>query len=155
MATEGRCPVCGEAFEDRPPSCFRCETPLGSWWRLEDELQGLEARPPAGALGPWLLAGTLGLAGLGLAVASWPGPRPAEPPPERSSPAAVPASPSPAPPRRVRYVVQRGDSPWRIAAALTGEGRRWRELFPDPAPVLVPGMPLELPVAEPPGREPR
>jgi hypothetical protein len=46
----------------------------------------------------------------------------------------------------VRYTVQPGDSPWRIAAALTGQGRRWRELWPGETPRLVPGMVLEVPV---------
>jgi nucleoid-associated protein YgaU len=66
---------------------------------------------------------------------------------------ALPAAPSRAPaavaaragsPAPLRYTVQRGDSPWRIAAALTGDGRRWRELWASPAPTLHPGMVLEL-----------
>jgi hypothetical protein len=33
----------------------------------------------------------------------------------------------------VTYRVQRGDSLWRIASALTGDGRRWHELWPEHA----------------------
>jgi nucleoid-associated protein YgaU len=33
--------------------------------------------------------------------------------------------------RPLTYRAQRGDSLWRIAAALTGDGRRWRELWPE------------------------
>jgi len=152
VATEAPCPVCGEPLAARPPRCFRCETALGSWWAFEDEMRGLSPAGPARA--PWLLSAGLGLAALALALALWTrptasAPRPGAPVPPPASPAASPVPPAPRaeghPP--VRYTVQRGDSPWRIAAALTGEGRRWRDLWPGPVPKLVPGMVLEVAVA--------
>ncbi len=45
----------------------------------------------------------------------------------------APPGPSPASPAVVRYRVQRGDSLWRVAAAVTGDGRRWKDLWPDRA----------------------
>lgn len=156
MATEGRCPVCGEGFTDRPPRCFRCETALGYWWRFEDELHGLAtvstspARRPHGA---FVLAVGLGLPVVALAVALLTRPLPLEEPPRPTPPAAtgstapsVAMAPRPEGPVSVRYTVQRGDSPWRIAAALTGHGQRWRELWPGPPPKLLPGMVLDVPL---------
>jgi nucleoid-associated protein YgaU len=72
-------------------------------------------------------------------------PEPVAPPPVSSAN----ASPAPrVPPRTVRYVVQPGDSLWRIAAALKGDARRWPELLAggtgvDPAR-LRPGQELRL-----------
>jgi hypothetical protein len=43
-------------------------------------------------------------------------------------------TPPPVPPPQpeiLTYRVQRGDSLWRIASAVTGDGRRWRELWPE------------------------
>jgi nucleoid-associated protein YgaU len=51
--------------------------------------------------------------------------------------------------RHVSYRVQRGDSLWRIAASLTGDGRRWRELWPQldaAAGRITPGTVLEVDV---------
>lgn len=49
---------------------------------------------------------------------------------------------------RLPYRVQRGDSLWRIAAALTGDGRNWRTLWPerDPSEPLVVGTVIEAPL---------
>jgi hypothetical protein len=50
---------------------------------------------------------------------------------------ALPATSAPPPPvssprpEVLTYRVQRGDSLWRIASAVTGDGRRWRELWPE------------------------
>jgi nucleoid-associated protein YgaU len=48
----------------------------------------------------------------------------------------------------VRYVVQPGDSLWRIAAALKGDARRWPELLAESEGVdaarLRPGQELQL-----------
>ena len=47
------------------------------------------------------------------------------------------------------YRVQRGDSLWRIAAALTGDGRRWRQLWPElEGRWLRPGTVLVLPASQ-------
>ena len=78
--------------------------------------------------------------------------------PSKSAP--VPVTPSksvppaaPAPRRTVRYVVQPGDSLWRIAAALKGDARRWPELLAGSARVdparLRPGQELRF-VLDPP-----
>jgi hypothetical protein len=47
-----------------------------------------------------------------------------------------PPTPAPTPPpppasRMVHYRVQRGDSLWRIAASLTGDGSKWKDLWPE------------------------
>jgi nucleoid-associated protein YgaU len=52
----------------------------------------------------------------------------------------------------VRYVVQRGDSLWRIAAALKGDARRWPDLVAaagskTPTTTLRPGQELRIEVA--------
>ena len=73
-------------------------------------------------------------------------PEPVAPPP--ASLTEAPAAPKVRPTRTVRYVVQPGDSLWRIAAALKGDARRWPELLAggsgvDPAR-LRPGQELRL-----------
>jgi hypothetical protein len=152
VATERTCPVCGEAFAGSPARCHRCETVLGSWWRFEDELGGLAPQAPPASRAALTVAGVLAVVAMALLVAlvrkpaavpetRGPSPRPEAPPP--TPPASVAAAARPA---SVRYTVQSGDSPWRIAAALTGQGWRWRELWPDSPPRLVPGMVLDLPV---------
>jgi hypothetical protein len=154
VATEKICPVCGQAFGDSPARCFRCETDLGSWWRFEDEMRGLasaaRSRPPRGALA---LAACLAVLSLSLAVAlsnrarvATEAVHPAPPRPVVAVEGPTPPSPAESRPPSVRYTVQSGDSAWRIAAALTGQGRRWRELWPDSPPRLVPGMVLDVPV---------
>jgi len=76
-------------------------------------------------------AGAVGVV-LGIAVMAGRRPPPssliaATPPPPGPSAAPVVASAS----RVLTYRVQRGDSLWRVAAAFTGDGRRWRELWPE------------------------
>ncbi len=93
----------------------------------------------------------------GLAGALWlhlESTRPVADPP-RPPPLKVAAAPAPTPkpaPLTVRYVVQPGDSLWRIAAALKGDARRWPELLArgdgvDPAR-LRPGQELRLVLEE-------
>jgi DNA-binding SARP family transcriptional activator len=43
----------------------------------------------------------------------------------------------PVPPSAVRYVVQRYDSPWRIAERHLGDGTRWREILDEKGQTLV------------------
>jgi LysM domain len=80
-----------------------------------------------------------------------PRPRPVAPEPDVAPvpPSAILAVASPAPlPRTIRYVVQPGDSLWRIAAALKGDARRWPELVASGQPVdparLQPGQELRI-----------
>jgi hypothetical protein len=149
------CPVCREPLRDRPERCFRCETRLAPWWDFEGALArtgGGEAAPAAAARAPHsrgvLAAAVLGelafgvAAGWGLAGSD----RGAGHPPVPHAASTVPPPPPAVPPalasgggggeaapRRVTYRVQRGDSLWRIAKAFTGDGRRWRELWPERA----------------------
>ena len=178
MATEPKpvaCPVCGEAFAAPPPRCFRCETDLSLWWRLDESLLALsrsaksvappEAQEPAPAepLRPgrgrvWLLPVILmsGLLGAFLLHLESTRPRVGEPvtdgrshsPPPPASAGSAQSSPVASPRPTLRYVVQPGDSLWRIAASLKGDGRRWPELLAegdgvDPAR-LRPGQELRL-----------
>jgi hypothetical protein len=150
--------VCREPLGGQPDRCFRCETRLGPWWELEGALAESAApavapqiplarpRPSASLLAVAVAASlVLGLvAGFGLraapargvvaAVESAPvgSAEPmATPALSQHSPAPIAERPTTASPRRVTYRAQRGDSLWRIAAAVTGDGRRWRELWPD------------------------
>jgi nucleoid-associated protein YgaU len=79
-------------------------------------------------------------------VAPLTAPVPARPVRPRPAPDAPPAAAS-----TVRYVVQRGDSLWRIAAALQGDGARWPELVVGEDAIdperLVPGQELRLRLA--------
>jgi nucleoid-associated protein YgaU len=84
-----------------------------------------------------------------------PGPTTAAQAPVRSpvppTPVAVAATPTRTR-RTLRYVVQPGDSLWRIAAALKGDGARWPDLVPrgermDPSR-LRPGQELSLVIDE-------
>ena len=132
--TDAACPVCAEPLRGRPERCFRCQTALTRWWAFEDALRAL---PPGGAppprRTPWglmlavvFLGASLGAGG----VIAW---RPAPAPRTAVLPAPVP-TPPPVPlpqPEILTYRVQRGDSLWRIASAVTGDGRRWRELWPE------------------------
>lgn len=80
---------------------------------------------------PLVLLGSL----LGLALmlgqkkakaAQLPAPLPPAPTP---TPAPTPGVPAPTPPQvPTTYTVVTGDSPWKIAQKLTGDGMRWREL---------------------------
>lgn len=76
-----------------------------------------------------------------------PKPRPTPGAESRAPSAVASLAPRAASPRTLRYVVQPGDSLWRIAAALKGDARRWPELLEgrgvDPAR-LRPGQELWL-----------
>jgi len=183
VATEPKpvaCPVCGEAFARPPSRCFRCETDLSLWWRLDESLVALssiatsvappEAREPApteplrrGRRRAWLLPVILMCGLLGALLLHLESTRPPigesvtdgrslSPPPPASAGSAQ-SSPVASPRPTLRYVVQPGDSLWRIAASLKGDGRRWPELLAegdgvDPAR-LRPGQELRLRVDDP------
>jgi LysM domain-containing protein len=165
--TEARaepCPVCAEPLVGRPPRCFRCETVLGPWWELEQALGSMEPGGPAAPLPAsrgWsavlvavAVGALLGAAGLTMVRRA--------PAREAAAPSPTPLPPTPAPllppSRLIDYRVQRGDSLWRIAAAVTGDGHRWRELWPEHAGTdgrITAGTVLQvdlsrLPVASPP-----
>lgn len=152
MAATGACPGCGEALEVGTPRCFRCEAALSAWWELEALLRaaGEEPRSPLGrGAGVRAAATAAYAAGLVLAVivgmAVGRGSAPAPLPPPVAARVVVPSVPAPVlppAPAVVSYTVQRGDSPWRIAAALLGDGRRWPELATPRG--LRPGQRLEV-----------
>jgi hypothetical protein len=53
-------------------------------------------------------------------------------------------------PQLVHYTIQPGDSLWRVAAALTGDGENWRRLWPEyegREKQLQRGTGLEIPIA--------
>jgi hypothetical protein len=140
--TEGACPVCAEPLPDRPDRCFRCETPLLPWWGFEDALrQVAEARTPAAAAGPrrtWVAGSALIVMALVVAAAVVVTRRSPAPVVVAPTEPAAPVAPSPerppdTAPATFSYRVQHGDSLWRIAAGLTGDGRRWRALWPEHA----------------------
>jgi hypothetical protein len=155
------CPVCSEPLEGRPQRCFRCETRLSAWWGFEEALGqaagGVTTLAPAPArhtgVPPLIAAGVVAAEVLFFAwvvlrdpgqgaprptarprgaprTASAPASRPPAPPPARPAGEAGSSDPGPAP---IRYRVQPGDSLSRIAASLTGDARRWRELWPERA----------------------
>lgn len=148
------CPGCRTMLTERLERCFRCEADLSRWWALEDAIRTAAAEPEnlGGAFlirrnkrFRWtalLAAGVLGcVLGLGLTWIGWQQPHPI--PPEARTSDLV-ESPSPGVqdastlPHHVSlegpvvfYRVQPGDSLWRIAAALTGNGSAWTSLFPE------------------------
>ena len=162
MATDARfaCPICSEPYDAAPAECFRCETPLGSWWRFEEAAaRTAPVRQERWSIVPIVFAAALGA--LAATIALWAparvapvrrpasvsvGAAPAAPTapvaPDHSHDTRVGAPPVPA----IAYRVQPGDSLWRIAAALTGDGRNWKTLWPtmDPARPLAVGTVLEL-----------
>lgn len=162
------CPVCDERHETAVPVCFRCQTTLTAWWNLESALTAAPEREsvPVAVHGPsrrfqWLpgLAAT-GVAGLLLGLmlarvppAAAPDPSVATMPsrtvPETVVPSVIPPADPPTPSRFVVYHVQRGDTLWRISAAITGDGRNWTQLWPErvtrPA-TLRPGTTLRVAV---------
>ena len=157
--TEPACPVCSEPLGARPERCFRCETPLAPWWAFEDAL-GRVAPPAAVAEGAGrrrrLVAGaTLMVMAAGIAAVVVVARKPAAPVALAPTASVVPASPLPAVRVEARaatfsYRVQRGDSLWRIAKSLTGDGSRWRELWPHheaAAGRIAPGTVLEVDLA--------
>ena len=154
-----RCPVCSEPYDEPPAECFRCETPLSSWWSFEDAARRSQpARGPrilplaiAALLGPLAAATALRvMTGTAHAPVATIAP---VPPPSTSAPAPTPVpvaetGPSTPQPAVVRYRVQPGDSLWRVAAALTGDGRNWKTLWPSRPPEhpLAVGTMLEVPI---------
>lgn len=161
MGTDARyaCPVCSEPYDAPPAECFRCETPLGSWWRFEDAVlrSGAGERSPSPRMLPVVGAAVLGalVAAVGLRMTTGGAPvaavpatavalPPAAPPRAAPTPASAPAAPAAV----MTYRVQPGDSLWRISAALTGDGRNWRTLWPtmDPTRPLAVGTVLEAPI---------
>jgi nucleoid-associated protein YgaU len=159
--TDASCPVCEEPLTGRPERCFRCETPLARWWEFEAALDEVAA-PAAPAAdrrrtrmaGSALMVMACGVAAVLIATRRLPAPVALAPAETVALPAPVaadrPAEPSSPPERRpatLSYRVQRGDSLWRIAASLTGDGRRWRELWPEHAAGagrIAPGTVLEV-----------
>jgi nucleoid-associated protein YgaU len=154
------CPVCSEPFDAPPAECFRCETPLSSWWPFEEAaLDSQRPRAPrilplavAALAGPVVAAIALRIM-TGTALAPVATVRPAmvaeaPTPPAPTVPAASASALVSAAPAVVSYRVQGGDSLWRIAAALTGDGRNWKTLWParDPAQPLAVGTVLEVPI---------
>jgi len=135
------CPVCEEPLPGRPPRCFRCETPLLAWWGFEDALHqvgDVRAHPAPNRRGrAWVAGSALMAMAIIVAAAVMVTKRSPAPvalaPSATVVPAAEPKGTSDAPPVVITYRVQRGDSLWRIAASLTGDGRRWRELWPEHA----------------------
>lgn len=138
------CPVCVEPLTGRPERCFRCETALEAWWGFEEALAGTELgeKPvvpvpvPAPLRTRLALFSTLAVtAALGVGLFSFHASsieRPVSIVIDPTPPPTPAPTPTPAPaPRIVHYRVQRGDSLWRIAASLTGDGTRWKELWPD------------------------
>lgn len=166
MATDAphACPFCSESHLDRPEQCFRCESPLAAWWPFEDAVQrsrvAVSEAPGTPAVRRGRSLVSLAIAALVGAAAArlWTGavlvdspsvsvststtatdvPRLSE-----TAPSATAAAVSPA---RLSYRVQPGDSLWRVAAALTGDGRNWRTLWPerDPSEPLEVGTVLEV-----------
>ena len=153
--TEAACPVCEEPLPGRPATCFRCETPLAQWWSFENALSHARvpaaAQPVSGRRHAWIAGAALVAMAFGIAAAVVSTRKPAAPVALAPTAAVAPAVPSDAPrearPARFSYRVQRGDSLWRIAASLTGDGRRWRELWPQheaAAGRIAPGTVLEV-----------
>jgi hypothetical protein len=149
------CPYCGEPLKDRPAQCFRCETDLRAWWVFERSAEhihsGLQASIPSedrktsGKKVSLLLVFGISMFSLALGLVI----------PQVFKKNTVPFQPLPPPVenkaeiQKIRYIVQPGDSLWRISSAFTGEGNRWKQLWPDLVPIanrLQPGMILEIPV---------
>ncbi|HET9317726.1 MAG TPA: LysM peptidoglycan-binding domain-containing protein [Vicinamibacteria bacterium] len=159
MGTEARrhCPVCSEPFDASPDECFRCETPLRSWWPFEDAALG--TAPQRGPrLLPLAIAALLGtlvaavalriMSGTVHAPVAMPSPAGVTPAPPTTAAIAPPPTSAGPIPATVAYRVQPGDSLWRISAAFTGDGRNWRTLWPAIAPSdpLVVGTVLQVPI---------
>ena len=162
------CPVCTEPLTGRPERCFRCETALGAWWGFEEALSGTElggARPvavpvdvnvpesvppPPARIRLALFSALAVAAALAVGFVSFHATkveRPVSVVEAPTAPVATLPTPAPDPPpsraasQVVHYRVQRGDSLWRIAASLTGDGSKWKELWPEradaDAPIVV------------------
>jgi hypothetical protein len=145
------CPVCAETLDTSAPRCFRCTTELTYWWPLEDALRNRApgptqipdnpSRPGRASFFPFvsilLLGALLGFAGGNLWRGAAEG-RPTEEvsvsaelsPSPQEEPAPVVTAAEPLVPQVVLYTMQSGDSLWRVAAALTGDGENWRRLWP-------------------------
>jgi nucleoid-associated protein YgaU len=156
--TESACPVCDEPLAARPERCFRCETPLAQWWAFEDALRQVAppaAAPPGDPRRRLVAGATLIVMAAGIAAVVVAARKPAAPVALAPTASLAPASPLPPVPAETRaatfsYRVQRGDSLWRIARSLTGDGNRWRELWPqheEGAGRIAPGTVLEVDLA--------
>ena len=156
-----RCPVCSEPYDEPPAECFRCETRLSSWWPFEDAALRSQTQPPPGPrILPLAIAALLGTMVAAVALRVMTGTTHAPiatvaPPPPPSTLATAAATAPVAEPREsaprpavFRYRVQPGDSLWRVAAALTGDGRNWKTLWPSRPPEhpLAVGTMLEVPI---------
>ena len=141
------CPVCDAPLDEAAPRCFRCETGLARWWPLQDALASEATRSPYLPHVVLLVVGLLCGASLGALRKDANAPSSPTIAPRPGAP-IVRTLETPSPPRRITYRVQRGDSLWRIAAALTGDGRKWKDLWPEYEGrelTLLPGSILTLP----------
>lgn len=161
------CPVCSEELDASAPKCFRCTTELSTWWPLEktlrnrvevSEARAVTGRTPYSRVVTILALGALlGFAGAHLSLR-----RGAQSSSEESPVAVKALSASPVDERAtaerkseagrplfVLYTIQPGDSLWRVAASLTGDGRNWRRLWPEfdgQEKKLQRGTNLEVPI---------
>ncbi len=142
------CPVCNEVLSERAARCFHCETKLEAWWPLEERLLEADSQEKrsAWAAGRWAVGLAALVVGTGLGLGwQWLGPEEtsveASLPPVVASSAVVQETATKEPPPVIHYRVQRGDSLWRVALALTGRGADWSSLWPEYA-----GRELELEV---------
>lgn len=158
------CPVCGESFGERPQRCYRCETSLEAWWSFENALAGLtvghrseettstkrHTNRAGRAFGLVAAGAMLGAMAILFFLRHFePTPPPGARPVVSVRPTVSPIVGTPAS-RAVTYTVQPGDSAWRISAALLGDGRRWRELWPSGGePLLLAGSRLSLELSPP------
>lgn len=133
------CPVCDEVLSKRAARCFHCETKLEAWWPLEESLLEVDSpeKRSASSVGRWIWSLAAVLVGVGLGF-GW-----RELGPDETSVVASPPAPvvtqvveqlaavEESAPIIIHYQVQRGDSLWRVASALTGQGSDWSSLWPD------------------------
>ena len=137
------CPVCSEPLEAAAPRCFRCETNLTPWWTLESSLRSDAVVPkqaeathrPGGIATRWVVLVASAALAVGVVAGALLGRAAPATAASQPSPAIATATPplaptSPARTNVVEYHVQAGDTLWRIAAALSGDGRNWTHLWP-------------------------
>ena len=131
------CPVCEEPLERAVDKCFRCQTELNAWWPLEASIQAKtfgELEKSKRSLWIPVVAAFLGGIAVYLALAMWlsgAGPGSAEEAASVSLEAPadfggggesrrneIPKDTDKPRVETIYYRVQKGDSMWRIAAAL-------------------------------------